>query len=175
MKTELNPFWSTGILWKKTNLITNFVTLTVHGALINHPANYPQPNPSLCHQHIPAPPPLSLASPHETDDLYIPVRLVSFGVKNRRVGGYCLRPFLTGPLFKSPSACQSDNSYNLACSSRGFTTWLEPVSDSLIASNRPSINKDTTGNYHVGFDYVGVWTVVQTVGHRQQLTEPRNL
>ena len=35
-------------------------------------------------------------------------------------------------------------------------TWLEPVSGSLIASNRPSINKDTTGDYNVGFDYVGV-------------------
>ena len=31
-------------------------------------------------------------------------------------------------------------------------TWLEPVSDSLIASNRPSINKDPTGNYHVGLN-----------------------
>jgi len=35
-------------------------------------------------------------------------------------------------------------------------TWPESVSDSLIASNRPSINKDPTGNYHVGFECVTV-------------------
>jgi len=39
--------------------------------------------------------------PRATDDLYIPVQLVSFGAGNRRVGGYCLRPFLTEPLLKT--------------------------------------------------------------------------
>ena len=35
-------------------------------------------------------------------------------------------------------------------------TWLEAVCDFLIASNQPSINKDPTGNYHVGFECVTV-------------------
>ena len=50
--------------------------------------------------------------------------------------GYCLRPFLTGPLFKSPSVYWHENSSNLVCSSLGFMRRLGAVSDSLIASNR---------------------------------------
>jgi len=121
-----------------------------------HPTNSSQPNPSLAHQHIRAHGVVVHTYPYETDDLYIPVRLVSFGARNRRVGGMLPSAFPNWATFYKPVGLSANNSCNLVCSSLGFMTWLAAVSDSLIASNRPSINKDTTGNYHVGFDYVGV-------------------
>ena len=43
------------------------------------------------------------------------------------------------------------------------------VSDSLIASNRPSINKDPTGNYHVGFECVRLcWSLNSSTNSRSQ-------
>jgi hypothetical protein len=99
---------------------------------LTHPNNSPPTNPSLTHQHLPVGGGVALALPI-TNRLY-PHRL-SFhrGWKQLR-RGYYLRFSLTGPLFKTPSVYRPDNSCNLACSSL-FITWLEAVSDSLIASN----------------------------------------
>ena len=112
-------------------------THTFNPPTVPDPANYPDPNPSCLHQHIPAPPPLSLASPHETDDLYTPVRLVSFGAGNRRVGGYCLRPFLTGPLLKTRRflcpITASRNNYWLIC-----RVTLAAVTENPSAIQAPS-------------------------------------